>query len=336
MNQVDKLSNVIGTIDDKFILEAFQYRSRLRFIKKKRLAGIAVAGLCLVIGLAALIQKNNDITITVYAYETNRTLVHDKTILMPGQISDNGEMSGHPLQFYVLGNNIANIRFSCKNERISFVDWTEERDDYSLSRNFTVTYGENEEDYYYLVLDWTPETIIRKLTDNENVKISDLTQEEKEDLIVMEITYLSGEKETAAIWIRLTDSGKFEVFVSEYQITEDDGFVFEPNSSQVDDEKYNVSEQQTECMENTSMVMLSDAELVRIERIMEKYYTSINRKLFGYVQVNSVPCMQKYEGYEADEVALFEVSVENSENKRYIAVGSKDNWKSCSILNEGY
>lgn len=237
MNQIDKLSNAIGNIDNKFILEAFKYRGRLVSLTKKRLAGIVVASLCLIIGVATFIQKNSSIAITVYAYETNRTLINNKPILMPGQISDNGEMLGHPLQFYVLGDNIANIRFSCKNERISFVDWTEQRGDYGLSKNFTVTYGENQDDYYYLVIDWTPETIIRKLTDNKNIKISDLTQEEKEDVIVMEIMYLSGEKETAALWIRLTDSGEFEVFVSEYQITEEDKFIFGADSFSIEHQK---------------------------------------------------------------------------------------------------
>lgn len=230
MNGADKLSNAIGNIDETFILEAFEYHPRLVLLRSVRLAGIAVAGLCLIIGMATFMQKNSGSSITVYAYETNTEIANGKTILMSGRINDNGQMQGHPLQFYVLGDKIANIRFSCKNEWISFVDWTEERGDYGLSKNFTVTYGENEDDYYYLVMDWVPETIIRKLTDNEDITISNLTQKEKEDVIVMEITYLNGETETAAIRIQLGDHGEFEVSVSQYQITEEDKFVFQPDS----------------------------------------------------------------------------------------------------------
>lgn len=230
MNGADKLSNAIGNIDETFILEAFEYHPRLVLLRSVRLAGIAVAGLCLIIGMATFMQKNSGSSITVYAYETNTEIANGKTILMSGRINDNGQMQGHPLQFYVLGDKIASIRFSCKNEWISFVDWTEERGDYGLSKNFTVTYGENEDDYYYLVMDWVPETIIRKLTDNEDITISNLTQKEKEDVIVMEITYLNGETETAAIRIQLGDHGEFEVSVSQYQITEEDKFVFQPDS----------------------------------------------------------------------------------------------------------
>jgi hypothetical protein len=153
--------------------------------------------------------------------------------LISGQIGNDGQMRGHPLQFYVLGDDIKSIRFSCRNEWISFVDWTEQRGDYGLSKNFTVTYGEKEEDYYYLVIDWIPQNIIRKLTDNKNIKISDMSQEEKEDIIVMEITHLNGRTETAAIRIRLDDNGEFKASVSEYQITEEDRFIFQPDSQPI-------------------------------------------------------------------------------------------------------
>lgn len=62
---------------------------------------------------------------------------------------------------------------------------------------------------------------------------SDMSQEEKEDVIVMEITYLNGRTETAAIWICLDDNGEFKVSVSEYQITEEDKFIFQPDSQPI-------------------------------------------------------------------------------------------------------
>lgn len=114
----------------------------------------------------------------------------------------------------------------------------------------------------------------------------------------------------------------------------------EDTSEKVDDEeKYNTSDQQIDLTEEEDavMVILSEEELAHIEMIMKEYYTSINRRLLSYEQVASIASFgQEYEGYEAGEVVLFEVSVENSESKRYIAIGSKDGWNDCSILNEGY
>lgn len=234
MNRTIKLSNAIGNIDDRFILEALKYRSHLKIQRKIRLIGAIAASICLVIGVAVFLHTDNSVSFTVYAYESNGRLTNGKAMLMPGRISDSGEMRGRPLMFYILGNEIESIRFSCKNEWISFVDWTEQRGDYGLSKNFTVAYGSQEEDYYYLVVDWEPNNLIRKLTENQDIGISDLPQDEKEDLIVMEVTYLNGEAETAAIWIKLNSRGEFEVFIDSYQITEKDGFVFQPDSLPVE------------------------------------------------------------------------------------------------------
>lgn len=230
MNRTIKLSNAIGNIDDRFILEALKYRPHLKMQRKIQLIGAIAAGICLIIGAAVFLHAGNRVSITVYAYESNGRLTNGKAMLMPGRISDSGERRGRPLMFYILGNEIESIRFSCKNEWISFVDWTEKRGDYGYSKNFTVAYGSQEEDYYYLVVDWEPNNLIRKLRENHDIGISDLSQDEKEDIIVMEVTYLNGETETAAIWIKLNSSGEFEVFIDSYQITEKDGFVFQPDS----------------------------------------------------------------------------------------------------------
>lgn len=230
MNRTIKLSNAIGNIDDRFILEALKYRPHLKMQRKIRLIGAIAAGICLIIGAAVFLHAGNRVSITVYAYESNGRLTNGKAMLMPGRISDSGERRGRPLMFYILGNEIESIRFSCKNEWISFVDWTEKRGDYGYSKNFTVAYGSQEEDYYYLVVDWEPNNLIRKLRENHDIGISDLSQDEKEDIIVMEVTYLNGETETAAIWIKLNSSGEFEVYIDSYQITEKDEFVFQPDS----------------------------------------------------------------------------------------------------------
>ncbi len=105
-----------------------------------------------------------------------------------------------------------------------------------------------------------------------------------------------------------------------------------------DDEKYNESEQQEPTEDEEAMiVILSDEELARLRSVAEEYYISINRKMISFAQADpSSPFIREYEGYGEDEVVLFVVSVENSENNRYITIGSKDGWNNCSILNEGY
>lgn len=105
-----------------------------------------------------------------------------------------------------------------------------------------------------------------------------------------------------------------------------------------DDEKYNELKQQESTEDKEAViVVLSEEELARLRSAAEKYYTSINCNMLSFTQADSASSfMQEYEGYEADEVVLFVVSVENSENKRYITIGSKDGWNNCSILNEGY
>lgn len=115
----------------------------------------------------------------------------------------------------------------------------------------------------------------------------------------------------------------------------------EQNIEKVDDveEKYNTTNQQEEFSEVTeaATVKLSDEEMARIQLVMEEYYISINRRLVDFVQADPAsPIIREYEGYSSDEVVFFEVSVENSENKRYIAIGSNDGWNNCSVLNEGY
>jgi len=44
---------------------------------------------------------------------------------------------------------------------------------------FTVTYGEDESEYYYLTIDWIPNTIIRELTDNAETTIATLPAHKK-------------------------------------------------------------------------------------------------------------------------------------------------------------
>lgn len=361
MKEQLKLSNAIGGIDDRFILEAYEYKRQGANNTRVWKIGIAAAGICLAVGAAVLLYRVDKPSVMVYACDSDQHFAVGQPVLLSGEIDDNGRMRGHPLMFYVLGSEIESIRYSCKNERISFVDWTEQRGDFGLSKNFTVPYGENDEDYYYLVIDWQPEKIIRKLTDHREIGISDLLPEEKEDLIVMEVTYLDGRQETLAINISLSDEGQFTAKVSDYQITDKDDFVFRPDSEPIKNQSgyyegnLDGKTEEKQALENVDpsnqtpletsesrvpvIVTLSDEEMAHVDKTINDYYNRIHRKIISYVQVKDPTsfCLREpFTGYEADEIVAFEVTEESSEIKRYITIGSKDGWVSCSVLDEGY
>lgn len=127
--------------------------------------------------------------------------------------------------FYLSGKDIETVRFSCKNQQINFMDWTETRDEYGNAQNFTVTYGEDESEYYYLTIDWVPNTIIRALTDNAETTIATLPAELREDIIVMEITFINGKTTTKAITVSLMEDGRFFATFDDYKISEADDFI---------------------------------------------------------------------------------------------------------------
>lgn len=159
-------------------------------------------------------------------YELDRAV----PVIMTGEITDKGAEKGKPLFFYMSGTDIESIRFSCKNQYISFMDWTCERDMYGWSRNFTVEYGENEkrgeEDlYFYLLIDWYPKDMIEKVKHSE-FGIKGLETADKEDMIVLQIKYLDGTEDTIAIFIELRNDGKVIANVRRYEIKKSDTFVF--------------------------------------------------------------------------------------------------------------
>lgn len=361
MRQTEKMSNAIGKIDERFVQEVIAYKTKSVVPRRIRRAALLVASLCLALGTAAFLYRGGKPSITVYARESDQELMNGKMVMMPGTISDSGEMKGYPLMFYVRGSGIKTIRFSCRNEWISFTDWTEQRENYGFSKNFTIPYGEREEDYYHLVVNWEPQNIIRKLTDDRDMKIADLAPEEKEDAIVMEVTYLDGKGETLIINITLDDEGQFMVSVGEYEITPSDDFVFRPDDLPVGyraetdgieagqlssgtatdiDAAGQPSSETTSGMaaENneTVTVTLSEEGLATVDQAIKEYYVSINRQVIDYVRADEeVAYLTTQEAYEG-EVVAFRVFVAGSEAGRYILLGSQDGWEHCVVLNEGY
>lgn len=234
----EDISEGIGNISTGYIQEALNYKvlpQKKPFFKTPfRRFGIVVAlALWLMVGGISAFSFFNRMTVTAYAYGTDEEITENEAIISTGTINDNGEMVGHPLMFYLSGKDISTVRFSCKNQQISFMDWTEKRDEYGLAQNFTVSYGEDESEYYYLLIDWVPNATIRELTDNETSTISTLPDELRNDVIVMEINFQNGKTVTKAITISLLDDGTFSAVFNDYKISDNDKFVNRPDSETI-------------------------------------------------------------------------------------------------------
>ena len=182
---------------------------------------------------AILSHLNGGMAVTAYACGTNEEITEAGAVISTGTISDTGEMKGHPLMFYLSGEDIETVRFSCKNHQIRFMDWTEKRDEYGNAQNFTVTYGEDESEYYYLTIDWVPNTMIRALTDDPETTIATLPAELREDIIVMEITFANGKNATKAITVSLMEDGTFFATFDTYKVSEADDFIKRADSAAI-------------------------------------------------------------------------------------------------------
>ncbi len=214
---------VLGELDDDIVKGA---KTTTKRKMNWKVWGTIAACFAIVYGISTILFPiSRDMVVSVYAQDTNEEITATGAVLMTGTIKDNGEMKGHPLMFYLSGQDIATVRFSCKNQQINFMDWTEKRDEYGNAQNFTVTYGEDESEYYYLTIDWIPNAIIRELTDNETCTIATLPEEMRNDIIVMEITFENGKTTTKAITISLLDDGTFFANFDDYKINEADTFV---------------------------------------------------------------------------------------------------------------
>lgn len=223
-------SEALGEVRDSYIEEAIRYQ---RSLQKRRLARWGISAACLALLLAAcslFLPFRRKTTVTVYARGTDEEITAAGAVLITGTISDSGKMKGKPLMFYLSGEDIASVRFSCKNQLLTFMDWTEKREEYGKAGNFTVAYGEDTSEYYYLTIDWTPDTIIRELTDNPSSTVAGLPEDMRRDIIVLEITFGNGETATKAIQVSLLDDGTFFASFDDYEIGPADTFVKRPDA----------------------------------------------------------------------------------------------------------
>ena len=190
--------------------------------------------LCIVAALlvASLVLPGGGggVVVSAYAAETEQEITGAGVVLQTGTIRDSGEMRGHPLLFYLAGRDIAQVRFSCKEQQLNFVDWTEQRAEFGNAQNFTVPYGGDPEDYRALTIDWVPNATIRALTDDPDSTIASLPERLRKDTIVMEITFTDGSAAVKAIQVTLRDDGSFFASFGDYQITSEDEFVQRPDS----------------------------------------------------------------------------------------------------------
>lgn len=228
------ISDAVSNISTRHIEEAADYSVKRKTHKTTwaKLGAIA-ACLAIVFAIVTFAPFQSGMIVSAYAYGTDEEITIAGVVMNSGTISDTGEMKGHPLMFYLSGKDIVSVRFSCKNQQINFVDWTEKRDEYGNAQNFTVAYGEDESEYYYLLIDWVPNTLIRELTDNPNSQIATLPEEMRQDIIVMEITFGNGKTATKAITISLLDDGTFFAAFDDYEISEADAFVNRPDSQAI-------------------------------------------------------------------------------------------------------
>ena len=232
------ISDGVGNISSRHIQEAADYdiiENTARFFRLPfaRAMIAAVLMLCLFAGGLRLFAPFGGMAVNAYAYGSDEEITQSGAILRTGTISDSGEMTGHPLMFYLTGKNISTVRFSCKNQQLYFMDWTEKRDEFGLAQNFTVSYGADANEYYYLLIDWIPNATIRELTDKAGSSISTLSKELREDIIVMEITFSNGKKQTKAITISLLDDGTFFAAFNDYEIMSEDHFIGRPDSKSI-------------------------------------------------------------------------------------------------------
>lgn len=229
------ISEAVGNISNRHLEEAANYSAQGKTRKPVwTKLGVMAACLALVLTIGGVLAPfNSGLVVSAYAHETNEEITAAGAVIDTGRIRDNGEMTGHPLMFYLSGKDIKTVRFSCKNQQINFVDWTEKRDEYGNAQNFTVTYGVDESEYYYLIVDWVPNTIIRELTDNPQSTIATLPAEMREDMIVMEITFANGKTATKAITVSLLEDGTFFAAYNDYEITAEDSFVDRPDSESI-------------------------------------------------------------------------------------------------------
>lgn len=93
---------------------------------------------------------------------------------------------------------------------------------------------------------------------------------------------------------------------------------------------------ETEKMGKQTVENLSGSEMKKIKQTADQYYSSIGLTVIQMIQMEKDSSLISESENDFEEIAVFEVLVKNEEAKRYLAVGSNNRWKNCTIVNEGY
>lgn len=257
----------MSLLDEGLIDEALHYEKRRRPLWLR--LGAAAACLTLVAALGLTLLPGGGAAVAAYARGTDEAITAAGAVMHSGTIRDSGEMTGHPLQFYLAGEDIESVRFSCEKQRMSFTDWTEARPGYGLVQNFTVPYGAEESEYRYLVIDWEPTALIRTLTDEADSTIASLPETLRSDRIIMEITFLDGSTAVKAIEVKLLENGSFFASFDDYTLTAEDAFVTCPDTESPSDGSLH---DPADSPAGNGDCPLSDADLAAAEQSARDYY----------------------------------------------------------------
>lgn len=326
------ISEAIGEINSKYIEEAercLEANGRRRG-HSPALRAAAAAVLCLVIGGTGIFsQLGAGVEVNAYAQETGEEIPAAGAVIGTGSISDDGEMKGKPLFFYLAGEKIKQVRFSCKNQQISFMDWTETREEFGLAQNFTVPYGEDESQYYYLLIDWVPNAVSQTLRENPDMTITKLPQEMREDLIVMEVSFLNGKTETKAISVWLMDDGTVFASFGDYEITGQDSFVRRPDSQAVPREILYGPDGETggENRSSSTGPVMGEARREEAAQEAKDYYTAT---VFEVVSMEVERCTEDEISFS---VCVSKGGIVQEPNRSITLQAGEGGWKA---VNEGY
>lgn len=223
------ISDALGSIDDRHIDQSRRppRGKRLPAILKAAVAAALV--LAVLGGAVALFASPRGLGVKVYAHAGGQMLTSAGVGLTTGSVDGRGILTGHPLLFYLDGERIESVRFSCKNSYLRFTDMTETRDGYGLAQNFTVEYGEDESQYPFLIVDWVPQELLRCLREDCD-SLDQVPEEYREDVIVLEVKGLDGGEAVKAVTVRLLEDGTFFTSFDDYKITGADDFVRRPDA----------------------------------------------------------------------------------------------------------
>lgn len=328
----EKFSEAMSELDNEYIDEAIHYKKKA---KKPVWDKLGVIAACVALALAVgciLAPLHGSMVVLAYAYGTDEEITAAGAVMSTGTISDSGEMTGHPLMFYLSGKDIETVRYSCKNQQINFMDWTEKRDEYGNAQNFTVIYGEDESDYYYLTIDWVPNTIIRELTDNAEVTVAALPAEMCEDIIVMEIAFANGKTATKAITVSLLEDGTFFATFDDYKITAEDSFVERVDSESIPrdilyEQGANAGQSKEQPLEDVPAVGAADSSLDTAKMAAQNYYADT------VFEVVSMELRSQTEEEITFSVCVSKGGVVQEPNRTIFLQLVNGRWE---VINEGY